>query len=286
MTATRSVTAKTRRLDGRVAIVTGGASGIGRAIAERIASEGGSVVVGDLDESALAEVGRLLADRGSAIRCDVTDDEGPTELVRHAIDRFGRLDIAVVNAGGGTAASIVDQSLAEWRRIIDLNLTGAFLTLQAAAREMSDGGAVVVTSSLAAVQPARGQVAYCSAKAALVGLVGVGALELGPRGIRVNAIAPGLVRTPATNAVWNVPGLLEGYESNTALGRSGEPRDIADAAVFLASDESRFITGTTLLVDGGAHHLSYPDTGEILRSGHGKQQGPRVDNFDTDVEKE
>ena len=105
--------------------------------------------------------------------------------------------------------------------------------------------------------------AYCAAKAGVVALVDVAALEFGPRGIRVNAVAPGLVRTPSTDSLWTIPGMVEAYGENTALGRHGMPEDIAAAVVFLASDDAAFITGATLLVDGGAQHLGYPDTGSV-----------------------
>jgi NAD(P)-dependent dehydrogenase (short-subunit alcohol dehydrogenase family) len=253
------------RLDGRVAIVTGGASGIGCAVAERLVAEGARVVVGDLDEAGLADVAASLGEMAAGCVCDVTDPVGPDALVALAVERFGRLDIAVANAGGGTAAALVGHDVDEWRRIIDLNLTGAFLTVRAAGQAMADGGSIIVMSSLAAVQPARGQVAYCAAKAGVVALANVAALELGERSIRVNAVAPGLVETPATAAVWQVPGLLDGYCDNTAIGDHGRPDDVAAAVAYLASDDARFVSGTTLLVDGGAHHLGYPDTRSIIR---------------------
>jgi NAD(P)-dependent dehydrogenase (short-subunit alcohol dehydrogenase family) len=252
-----------RRLDGKVAIVTGGASGIGRAIAERIVDDGGRVVVGDIQEDALRSVSDALGEACAVVRCDVTVEEGPAALAASAVEHFGRLDIAVANAGGGVASSIADHTLADWRQVLDVTLTGCFLTIQAGARVMADGGSIVAIASLNAVQPARRMAAYCAAKAGVVALVDVAALELGPRGIRVNAVAPGLVRTPATEVLWALPGMVEAYRENTALGRHGMPDDIAAAVAFLVSDDAAFVTGTTLLVDGGAHHLSYPDTGSV-----------------------
>jgi NAD(P)-dependent dehydrogenase (short-subunit alcohol dehydrogenase family) len=246
-------------LQGKVAIVTGGGSGIGRAVAERVVAEGGRVAVGDIDERRLAELASALGDACASLRCDVTEEDGPASLVALAVDRFGALDVAVANAGGGVASPIVDHDLAAWRAVLDLTLTGCFLTVQAAARAMTDGGSIVAIASLNAVQPGRGMAAYCAAKAGVVALVGVAALELGPVGIRVNAVAPGLVRTSMTEPLWSVPGMVEGYTDNTALGRYAEPHDIAAAVAFLASDDASFVTGETLLVDGGAHHLRYPD---------------------------
>jgi len=251
------------RLDGKVAIVTGGAAGIGRAVAERIVADGGRVVVGDIRDDALRSVADALGEACAVVHCDVTAEDGPVALAARAVDQFGRLDIAVANAGGGVASPIVDHTLADWRRVLDLTLTGSFLTVQAAARVMADNGSIVAIASLNAVQPARRMAAYCAAKAGVVALVDVAALEFGPRGIRVNAVAPGLVRTPTTESLWALPGMVEAYRENTALDRHGMPEDIAAAVVFLASDDAAFITGTTLLVDGGAHHLSYPDTGSV-----------------------
>jgi NAD(P)-dependent dehydrogenase (short-subunit alcohol dehydrogenase family) len=251
------------RLDGKVAIVTGGAAGIGRAIAERIVNEGGRIVVGDVNEEGLRSVADALGEACAVVRCDVAVEEGPASLAALAVDRFGRLDIAVANAGGGVASPILDHTLADWQRVLDVTLTGCFLTVQAAARVMADTGSIVAIASINAVQPARRMAAYCAAKAGVVALVDVAALEFGPRGIRVNAVAPGLVRTPATESLWALPGMIDAYRENTPLGRHGMPDDIAAAVAFLASDDAAFITGTTILVDGGAHHLRYPDTGAV-----------------------
>lgn len=251
------------RLDGKVALVTGGGAGIGRAVVERMVDEGARVVVGDIRDDGLRSLAESLGEVCAVLRCDVTVEEGPEALAALAVERFGRLDIAVANAGGGVASPIVDHTLSDWRKVLDLTLTGSFLTVRAAARVMADGGSIVAVASLNAVQPARRMAAYCAAKAGVVALVDVAALELGPRGIRVNAVAPGLVRTPTTEALWAIPGMVEGYRENTALDRYAMPEDIAAAVGFLASDEAAFITGTTLLIDGGAHHLSYPDTGRV-----------------------
>ncbi len=140
---------------------------------------------------------------------------------------------------------------------------------------MADGGSIIAIASLNAVQPARGMAAYCAAKAGVVALADVAALELGPRRIRVNTVVPGLVRTASTEPMWSVPGMVQGYEENTALGRHAEPEEIAAAVAFLASDDAAFVTGTTLLVDGGAHHLSYPDTGKIRAEAAAAETVPR-----------
>jgi NAD(P)-dependent dehydrogenase (short-subunit alcohol dehydrogenase family) len=252
------------RLDGKVGLVTGGASGIGRAVVERLVAEGARVVVGDVDDAGLDGMASELGDACATLRADVTSEPDQEALAHLAVDRFGRLDIAVANAGGGTSAPIVDHPADEWRRVVELCLTGAFLTVKCAGRVMADGGSVVTIASLNAVQAARGMAAYCAAKAGVVALTEVAALELGPRGIRVNAVAPGLVRTATTEPMWLLPDLVAEYEENTTLGRHATPAEIAGVVAFLASDDASFISGATHLVDGGAHLNRYPDMWRVL----------------------
>jgi 3-oxoacyl-[acyl-carrier protein] reductase len=257
------------RLEGRVALVTGGATGIGLAVVERFIAEGGRVLVGDIDEAALEIQAERLGSSGAVVRCDITTEEGANAIAEQAVERFGRLDIAVANAGVGISSPIADLELSDWKRVLDLTLTGVFLTIKAAARVMSKGGAIVAVSSLNAFQPARGMSAYCAAKAGVESLVNVAALELGPHNIRVNAVAPGLVRTRATEPLWEVPGMIEAYAANTAIGRHGKPSDIASAVAFLASEDAAYVSGTTIFVDGGAHHFAYPDTRSIKANSAG-----------------
>lgn len=251
------------RLEGRVALVTGGATGIGLAVVQRIIAEGGRVVMGDIDEASLEIQADRLGSSCAVVRCDITTEEGAVAVAEQAVERFGGLDIAVANVGGGISSPIADLDLSDWQRVLDLTLTGVFLTIKAAAGVMSDGGAIVAVSSLNAVQPARGMSAYCAAKAGVESLVNVAALELGPLNIRVNAVAPGLVRTGTTEPLWGVPGMVEAYAANTAIGRYGKPSDIASAVAFLASEDAAYVSGTTVFVDGGAHHFAYPDTRSI-----------------------
>jgi NAD(P)-dependent dehydrogenase (short-subunit alcohol dehydrogenase family) len=247
------------RLQGKVALVTGAASGIGLGIARRYAAEGASIVAGDINAVGLADLAAELGDRCATQVCDVTVESDLEALAALAISRFGGLDIAVANAGRGHYAPIIDQTLDDWRGIIDLCLTGVFLTFKHAGRVMNDGGSVIAIASLNAIQPSAGMSAYCTAKAGVAMLTQVAAMELGHRQIRVNAIGPGLIETNATAAMFMVPGVVEEFVENTTVGRFAQPEDVANVALFLASDESTFVSGSFYSVDGGANTKRYPD---------------------------
>jgi NAD(P)-dependent dehydrogenase (short-subunit alcohol dehydrogenase family) len=258
-TGTSAAPTGARRFAGKVALVTGGASGIGLATTRRLMAEGARVVVGDVDEQALDAVASELGGGVAAARCDVTAEADVEHLADLALERFGGLDVACANAGVGAVARIVDADLAAWSRVLDVNLTGPFLTIKHAARRMGRGGAIVVTASLNAVQPGVGMAAYCSSKAGVAMLVQVAALEFGAAGIRVNAVGPGLVRTALTAGAFLVPPIVEEFEENTPLGRHAGPEEIASLVAFLASEEAGFVSGSLYLADGGAHTMRYPD---------------------------
>ncbi|MEX1106056.1 MAG: SDR family NAD(P)-dependent oxidoreductase [Ilumatobacteraceae bacterium] len=247
-----------QRLGGQVALVTGAGSGIGRAISERFVRDGATVIAGDIDGAALDDLTSTLGAQVIASHCDVTDEASVEALVALA-EPYGGLDIAVANAGRGAYSLIVDHPLGEWQAIIDLCLTGVFLTVKHAGRAMRDGGAIVNIASLNAIQPSAGMAAYCTAKAGVAMLTRVAAMELGERGIRVNTVAPGLVETNATSAFWMVPGIVEEFIENTTLGRFAQPSDVADLVAFLCGPESAFISGSFHSVDGGASTKRYPD---------------------------
>lgn len=251
------------RLAGRVAMVTGGASGIGLAVVRRYVGAGARVVVGDRNSHALEAVATELGDAAATLVMDVTDERAVDALAERAIQQFGRLDIAVNCAGLGAFAPIVDLTEAQWDTVLDICLKGVFFSLKHAARRMQRGGSVINIASINAVQPAEGMAAYCAAKAGVVMLTKVGALELGPHGIRVNAIAPGLVDTPLTQFQRDRELVRSAYLAEIPLGRVGTPEDIASAALFLASDDASWINGETLFVDGGEVHKKYP---ELLRA--------------------
>jgi NAD(P)-dependent dehydrogenase (short-subunit alcohol dehydrogenase family) len=247
------------RLLDKVALVTGGASGIGRAIAERFVDEGAYVVAADVDAPGLDDIVSIDPEHIATIRCDVTDERDVEQAATLAVERFGGLDVVVANAGKGAFSPIVDHDLTAWAEILDLCLTGVFLTIKHGGRVMRDGGSIITIASLNAVQPAAGMAAYCAAKAGAVALTEVAAMELGHRGIRATTIAPGLVETAASAAFWALPGVVDEFVENTTVGRFAQPADVAALAVFLASDESSFVSGSMHLIDGGAATKRYPD---------------------------
>jgi NAD(P)-dependent dehydrogenase (short-subunit alcohol dehydrogenase family) len=243
--------------DGKVAVVTGGASGIGLATAERLAAGGAHVVVGDLNPPE------------GGVRCDVTVEADIEALVAAAVDRHGRLDLAVNCAGVGTMAPLTDHPVEEWDRVLDICLKGVFLAVKHEGRAIRDagGGAIVNVASLNARQPAEGMAAYCSAKAGVEMLTKVAAMELGRHGIRVTGVAPGLVDTPLTAFTRGVPAIAEGYLANTPLGRTGTVADVSAAICWLLSDEASWVSGDTLYIDGAAQTREYPRFFDILGLG-------------------
>lgn len=228
----------------RTAAVIGGASGLGAACVERLRADGWQVAVGDL----------AAAPGTTGITAVDVTDEGS---VAAFLDPLGPLDLVVVTAGVSTLARVVDHPVEEWRRVVDVCLTGSFIATQQAARRMASGGSIVLLSSLNARQPGTGLAAYCAAKAGLEMLVQVSALELGPQGVRVNAVAPGLVPTPLTAPALDIPGIEDDYLANTPLGRAGTPQEVASAVAYLA--DAGWVTGHVLALDGGARLRRYPD---------------------------
>ena len=249
------------RLAGRVAVVTGAASGIGKAITSRYVAEGAQVIGGDIDEIGLAAVADELGEAFRGVRCDVTNEDDVAHMISYAGQVHGRLDIVVANAGAGAFSPIHEHLLEEWKRVLDLCLTGVFLTVKHASASMiafGNGGSIISIASLNAVQPAQGMSAYCAAKAGVVMMGQCAALELGPHGIRVNSIAPGLVETPATGGFFEQPEIVAEFIENAPIGRFAQPTDIANLALFLASDEAGFVTGAVHHIDGGAQTGRYP----------------------------
>lgn len=240
---------------GRTVVVIGGASGIGLATARRFVALNDRVVIADVNADAAAAAAAELGQSATSLHLDVTDEGS----VAAGFDGLDRVDAVVNCAGLSVPGAITELELSGWQTTIDVCLTGSFLVLKHAGRCVVDGGSITVIASLNGRQPGAGMASYCAAKAGVLMLVEVAALELAERGIRVNAISPGLVETLLTAGIAYVPGLHEEYLENTPLGRPGQPDEIAAAAVFLASDDARWMTGAALDLNGGAHLKRYPD---------------------------
>jgi glucose 1-dehydrogenase len=254
------------RLEKKVAVVTGAAKGIGRAIAERFLAEGARVVVADIDEAAgsLAESKLGGPDKVRFVPCDVADRLSVRDLVASTIDAFGTIDILVNNAGIIHAADFLALEEEDFDRVLRVNLKGAFLLGQAVARRMvkqiEDGGApgaIINMSSVNAVFAIANQVPYSVSKGGLNQLTKVMALALAPHGIRVNAIGPGSIMTDMLATITTDRAARERVLSRTPLGRVGEPSEIAAIAAFLASDDASYVTGQTIYADGGRLPLNY-----------------------------
>jgi glucose 1-dehydrogenase len=250
-----------RRLEERVAVVTGGASGLGRAIALRFADEGARVVVGDVRRDPSEggeETGSLLGERGVFLDADASRWDDVDNLVSTAVAHYGRLDVMVCNAGiaGRWSKGLLETTETDWDTIMAVNLRGVFLGTKRAVAEMvaqepigEVRGRVVVISSQHGMVGPPGHVAYAASKGGVVNFVHQVAVDFGPRGVIVNAVAPGKILTG--NPEGMRPELLEYSHSRTPFHRLGRPDDVAGAALFLASDDAGYVSGTNLLVDGG-----------------------------------
>jgi NAD(P)-dependent dehydrogenase (short-subunit alcohol dehydrogenase family) len=270
------------RLDGKVAVVTGGANGIGRACAERFAEEGADVAIADVSDAAGADAVaavEALGRRALYRHADAASKADNDALMEAAADALGSVDILVTAAGvsyagyrsgdqenerrlmadgmavlADPARRFADMPLEEWQPVLDINLTGTLLAVQAAARRMiaqGQGGSIVTIASIAAKHPEAGPVAYSVSKAGVWMLTKQAARMLGPAGIRVNAIGPGYIDTNMTAIISEIPGARDLIVGRLPLGRTGTPREVANTALFLASDESSYFTGELLHPDGG-----------------------------------
>lgn len=253
-------------LEDRVAVVTGGSRGIGRAIARELARQGVAVAVNYTANTpaAASVVSEIERDGGQAmaIRADVSDRTAVEAMVQAAVQRFGSIDILVNNAGIDVAVSVLDTTDADWERIFAVNARGCFLCTQIAARVMIDagsGGRIINISSLNAHLGWIARAAYSASKGAMEAFTRCCARDLGPHGITVNAVAPGAIRTD----IWGdalTPGAEKAQAVRVALGHIGEPEDVAGIVAFLASSAARFITGEVILVDGGRGTCDYLPT--------------------------
>jgi NAD(P)-dependent dehydrogenase (short-subunit alcohol dehydrogenase family) len=242
-----------------VALVVGGASGVGAACARALRGAGRNVVIGDLrtiDAEAEGYVGSVVM--------DVRNREEVRAGIATVTAKYGQLTSLVNAAGTGRVKPFLEISPREWDLIIDVNLNGGFHVMQAGAEAMTEGGAIVVISSVDAQSPVAGLAHYCAAKAGLESLVRSGALELGPRNIRVNAVAPGVVRTPLMASQLANPEIEQAFLDRIPLGRIADPGDIAGIVAFLTSPAGEWITGTTIAVDGGMRLREHPQLLGVL----------------------
>lgn len=243
------------RLKDKIAIVTGGARGIGLAVAGAFAREGAAVVIADVNVEGATTSAEVIAATGARtlpVAVNVADPASVQLMIATVLKKYGRIDILMNNAGVGGNTPFLETSLEDWNRIVSINLTGAFLVAQAAAREMvkSSGGKIVNVASLSGQRGANGRAAYGSAKAGLELLTKVMAVELAAYNINVNNIAPGAIETEMAKFAHDAQ-TRAAYNYLIPMTRYGTPEEIADAAVFLCSDEARYIHGHTLNVDGG-----------------------------------
>jgi NAD(P)-dependent dehydrogenase (short-subunit alcohol dehydrogenase family) len=243
-------------LKGKVAIVTGARRGIGRGIALTFAKAGAKVVVSDVSQEDCEKVVKeieALGSSGLAVKCDVSQKSAVEALVKAAVEKFGRLDVLVNNAGIISFEPFLEMKEETWDKIIDVNLKSMYLCSQAAAKEMvkQGGGKIVNVASIEAFQAYPMTSAYAASKAGVVGLTKAMALELAPSKINVNAIAPGAIDTPMAAGLNASKEVMEQTISKIPWGRIGKPEDVANAALFLASEEADYVTGATLVVDGG-----------------------------------
>lgn len=246
--------------DGKTVIVTGAATGIGAACAASFAEAGANVVMADINDQANQERADRLGERCIAVQCNVANEIDCANLVSGAIDMFGRIDVLVNNAGVVAKGTIVDLDPAEWDRVMDINLRSYFILTQLVVRTMIDAdvrGAVVNMSSLNASLAIPDQIAYVTSKGGVQQLTKAAALGLAEYGIRVNAVGPGSIMTDLLKLVVEDDAARAKILARTPLGRIGEPMEIANVVMFLASEMASYITGQTIVPDGGRSALNY-----------------------------
>jgi len=245
------------RLDNKVALITGGAQGIGRAIAVRFAAEGAKVAIADLHAEAMKDTVSLIESKGGhalALEVDVRHKAQVDRMVDAALAQWGRLDILVNGAGINRTASFLEITEEDWDAHLDIILKGTFLVSQRAAQAMvkqGDGGSIIQISSVNGLSAEADQAHYNAAKGGINLLAMSMAVELAAHGIRVNSLCPGFIETRLTKPLIDNPPAIAEYLKSIPMGRVGQPEEIASAALFMASDESRYMTGHTMVIDGG-----------------------------------
>jgi len=244
-----------KKLEGKIAVITGGSSGIGLSTAKRFVDEGAHVVITGRREKELKEAAAFIERNVTTVVSDVSRLEDLDRLYAVVKEKHGHIDILFANAGAGTIAPLALATEAHFDQTFDVNVKGLFFTVQKALPLFKDGGSIILNSSVSNVKGLPGFSAYAASKAAVRSFARGWAVDLKDAGIRVNAVSPGVVPTPAYELLGLTPeqvkGFIEGQAQNIPLGRVGTPDEIAKAVVFLASDDSSFVNGTELFVDGG-----------------------------------
>ncbi|MED5265191.1 MAG: SDR family NAD(P)-dependent oxidoreductase [Actinomycetota bacterium] len=261
-------------LSGKHALVTGGGTGIGLGIARQLLKAGASVTISGRREEVLHNAKKQFEADGADVKsisisvCDVTSPDQVRASVQDASSKNGALDISVANAGIGAGGAFLAMDAETLRSVLEVNVVGAFNTIQISAEHMREfGGSIVAISSIAGALGGRFRAAYSASKAGLDMLVKSAADELGGFGIRINSIRPGIVRSEATAAMFDhMPNMIDDYRKNMALGRVGEPEEVGDAVVWLASDASSWVTGQNIAVDGGHTLRRAPDFEPAIRA--------------------
>ncbi len=240
------------RFDGRVAVITGGVSGIGAATARLLAREGARLVLADINEAAGAEmVAELGPDQASFIRCDVSVKGDIEALINAAVEAHDRIDILFNNAGIGSFGTSVEMDAEQWERVIAIDLHSVFYACHAAIPHMKPGSAIVNTASISGLGGDYRFAAYNAAKGGVINYTRALAMDHARDGIRVNALCPGLIDTPITAGMKEIPGLVEDWVSRIPMGRAAQPEEMAEVVAFLASDAASYVTGTIMVADGG-----------------------------------
>ncbi len=245
------------RLEGKAAVVTGGGRGIGRAICLAFAKEGADVLVNyaskDQPAQEVVELVKKAGRRAVAVKGNVAVKADADRIVQTAVDQFGKIDVLVNNAGATRPSMLYKMSEEQWDEVLDIHLTGPFLCIQAASKYMMEQkrGKIINVTSAAGIGGTKGQINYSSAKGGIIALTKSAARELAGYGVTVNVVSPGYVSTEMTEKIRTDPKLKEVYAGRILLGRFAEPEEVAPAFVFLASDESNYITGQLLCIDGG-----------------------------------
>ncbi|MGE5680971.1 MAG: 3-oxoacyl-ACP reductase FabG [Bacillota bacterium] len=243
-----------KRMENKVVIVTGGAQGIGKAAVLKFATEGAKCVIWDVNTekgNALVEELKEKGTEAMFIKVDVTSPESTDNAAKEVLGNFGRIDVLINNAGITRDASLMKMTFEQWKQVIDVNLSGVFNCTKAVTPSMVENksGKIINTSSVVGLYGNFGQTNYVATKSGVIGMTKVWARELGRKGVNVNAVAPGFIATEMVEAMPEK--VLEGMREKTPMGRLGSPEDIANAYLFLASDEACFINGAVLSVDGG-----------------------------------